>query len=74
MQRGVIARQARQQGSDLGSIVGAQGRHDGAPDLGMRVEPRSFHPNFGTEIETARLEWNWQGELPFRIETRFEGI
>jgi len=36
-------------------------------DVRFAVTERPFHPEYGREESASRLQWTWQGELPFEI-------
>jgi hypothetical protein len=39
----------------------------GPPGLALSVERRGYHPEFGLEVETDRLSWQVEGELPVEV-------
>jgi hypothetical protein len=39
------------------------------PAVMISREDAAYHPEFGKEINTVRLAWSWQGELPLRVKT-----
>jgi uncharacterized heparinase superfamily protein len=41
----------------------------GPDGLQRSVASRPWHPMFGIELHTQRLVWEWQGELPFEVQT-----
>jgi uncharacterized heparinase superfamily protein len=42
------------------------------PLLHWRVEPSTWHPNFGASVVNQRIVGEWQGSLPLDITTRME--
>jgi uncharacterized heparinase superfamily protein len=36
-------------------------------DVRFEVTERPFHPEYGREESTARLQWAWRGEIPFEM-------
>jgi uncharacterized heparinase superfamily protein len=45
----------------------------GPPELRLKEERRPYHPEYGLELETTRLSWSVDRELPVEVETGFEG-
>ncbi len=41
----------------------------GPGGLRLSVTSRPWHPMFGVESHTQRLVWEWDGELPFEVQT-----
>ncbi len=40
--------------------------------VNLTITRRAYHPEFGREIETTRLEWRYDGPLPIEVITRVE--
>lgn len=53
---------------DCGSIIV---RVQGPAGLKLMTEPRWYHPEFGLEVDTIRLEWEIQAQLPVEVRTTF---
>jgi uncharacterized heparinase superfamily protein len=45
---------------------------DSRAELRKTLECRPWHPQFGLELSTLRLNWQWDGDLPFEIKTIVE--
>jgi hypothetical protein len=45
----------------------------GSEGLKLYEERRPYHPGYGRELETTRLGWRREGDLPAEVETRVEG-
>jgi hypothetical protein len=43
-------------------------------NIRLFTKPRPIHPDYGLELETTRLCWRYEGELPCEIRTSLEGI
>jgi hypothetical protein len=45
-------------------------------EQGVRLtdEPAAYHPRFGERLETTRLTWSVQGDLPARVQTSMEAV
>ena len=47
-------------------------RISGPPQLQWRTVARPLHPDYGVEVPTSRLEWNYAGPLPIEVHIRVE--
>ena len=45
---------------------------EGGPGVQLAAVPRPYHPDFGVEIDTTRLEWSADADLPIRVRTRID--
>ena len=46
----------------------------GSQPLRLSAESRLVHPQFGVEVESTRLCWRYEGELPLRVETEIAKV
>ncbi|MBE7463722.1 MAG: alginate lyase family protein [Planctomycetes bacterium] len=47
-------------------------RLDGPDGVRLSTAEAAYHPEYGLEHRTVRLQWAWEGELPFGLTTRVE--
>ncbi|GMV83485.1 MAG: hypothetical protein AMXMBFR7_46690 [Planctomycetota bacterium] len=47
-------------------------RLEGPTGLRLSLAEAAYHPEYGLEHQTLRLQWAWEGELPLQVTTQVE--